>query len=449
MSDIEAVLYQCSIDDPNLYQRITDLLLANKIITLEITLYSNGSKKYYLHEDKRGTKWSKNKFEIESRWNEYIFKYQLASNKIKQVDSRDILSNFNQELYKELFIKEWIYQAVKSGIRPSQYYLNKIMMDIWTIEEFKCLQSSIDEIISKIRDNLEYKQRTYILDNGNDIHRWEYDILINTAKTYYTKYGDFLDRYLYLARMQYAIYLIDYDSTCDLSTYLCQQDNYWMIKPNYIVDIGKDKRNYEFDYFYTAYCVDNTKQTDNDNSSYYFTNNDEKVSDYIKLVFKNKSNVLTWVENANTNSSSSSSDGDDSSSSSDDEEENNIKLEWVKSKGKQEMMENTKSEWTKCYIEDNDTTKIITKLKNCGYYNLPIIKFEGFPLIITNELFRSQAEALNHLKKIVDTHYFTPITSLNIEESVLHFKYRPNSNLREITDHSKQIFNLQFYDYSA
>jgi len=593
MSNIDYVLYELSIYKPDLYEGIAHYLSLNKRITLMIIIYKQCKNKEYKIKIKNNKiDQDCNKFKFIVGCDSYIFNYQLVKNTIKEYRSRDICSlyNNNKDYYQELLQKEWIYQIYKLGIDLHAYFLTKLVEDIWTIEEFE----NLIPLINNTKYTRCYVKRDTLSKKA------KCNLLMNIARTYYTQYGDFLQRYLYLAKMKQSIYLIDYDINQDLSIYILKQGDHWLIKPTYIIDMGKYKNKnkylYDEDKLYKAFYLDDLVNLNvdisNDNSydestdikiltkkilgykednnlpcndrcrirvkynnlcnddtlpinnkydglrvnynddmtkvdnNYYYSDVDNNINanyvgdnlcsietnddipcgigkeftdnlcnddtlpcnDKYDGLRVNYNDDMTRVDNNyyysdvnnyvddNFCSIESNDDipcsigkfftdnlcnddipcsmGKEFADLSNDEKKikDNLSEYLVYSDCSSDDLSsssdiNIMSEWYENPINNNDD-KIITILRDCGYYNLPIVKFKGFPLIVTNELFNSKEEAINYLKTVVNIYYVTPISLLDIPNAILEFKYRPNSNLREVSSYTKEAFKLQFHDYS-
>ena len=75
-------------------------------------------------------------------------------------------------------------------------------------------------------------------------------------------------------------------------------------------------------------------------------------------------------------------------------------------------------------------------------------RFKGFPLIVTYELFDTYKDAETYLKQQIKRHVLQFRSTWGIEEHALNFRYRPQSNLRELSDETKETFGIKLFDYT-
>ena len=79
---------------------------------------------------------------------------------------------------------------------------------------------------------------------------------------------------------------------------------------------------------------------------------------------------------------------------------------------------------------------------------MKIPEFKGFPLIISNELFETKGEAETYLNQQIKKYVLPLKSTWGIVEHALNFRYRPDSNLREFSNETKETFGIKLFDYS-
>jgi hypothetical protein len=80
--------------------------------------------------------------------------------------------------------------------------------------------------------------------------------------------------------------------------------------------------------------------------------------------------------------------------------------------------------------------------------SLPLIKFNGFPLLVTTEFFHSLKAARQWLHGQIKLYYRPAIASLGIPAAAEEFRYRPGSNLRDFSSLTRTTFGLTSFDYT-
>lgn len=75
-------------------------------------------------------------------------------------------------------------------------------------------------------------------------------------------------------------------------------------------------------------------------------------------------------------------------------------------------------------------------------------KFNGYPIIVTTELFDTQTEASKYLQSRVSKYVFPFRKDWGIEEHALNFRLKPGSNLRNLSSETIKTFDLHMYDYT-
>jgi hypothetical protein len=80
--------------------------------------------------------------------------------------------------------------------------------------------------------------------------------------------------------------------------------------------------------------------------------------------------------------------------------------------------------------------------------SLPLIEFNGLPLLVTTEFFHSREAARRWLQQQIKLYYRPPIPSLGIPAAAEEFRYRPGSNLRDFNPLTRTAFGLTSFDYT-